>query len=444
MKIASLLSTILVLFLLLLGFRNQFAERRFTAESSGQCAALPTTSREAVLWEKVMQPMLHEPLWRERDAYDASHFLMVPLHSAFASNYCPGIDGFNNFFNRFRNSYIRDNFNGLDSITKLQFLYLVSEYLVLYEEKNNHFNKDTLRKVLNSLEVTWKQPTSAWDKFWFRQGMKERIMWKLSTKSVEKSYYRSFTDEELFVFAIAADLKSILLNNSPKFIDEILDVAYKTLKQEAVFIGANASRWLFQPGVWKDHPDYAYAGWYHQAINLDKKPIPGIAGDSSHSHRWPLWLVSLQRGFKAQKQLEKVEYILKLRRGLAAQFIQKVLIPPSSAFPNFRTTNFMDGNNGIYRYGYHTDKTMLGYGSYELSGTMLIGWWAFLPEKSMQKPYCFIGSRYPLTDREISLYLNHDTTRDRHPFIKGKAQYKSGILELIARLACKLPREKYQ
>ncbi|MGB5970512.1 MAG: hypothetical protein WBG70_19520 [Spirulinaceae cyanobacterium] len=49
-----------------------------------------------------------------------------------------------------------------------------------------------------------------------------------------------------------------------------------------------------------------------------------------------------------------------------------------------------------------------------------------------------MASRYPLGGQEISLYLARDTTRERHPLIKGKAPYENGFLELINRLACKL------
>ena len=121
---------------------------------------------------------------------------------------------------------------------------------------------------------------------------------------------------------------------------------------------------------------------------------------------------------------------------LSAQFFEKVIVPPSDEFPNYRTNNFMDGYNGIYRYNYPTHGLGQGYGPYELSGTMLLGWWSFLPDQSIRDVYCFITSRYPFNEQEIATYLGPDTTRDRHPLIKGKAQFESGLLELISKLIC--------
>lgn len=38
-----------------------------------------------LLWERTISKMLKDPLWGERDAYDAGHYLMVPMHYAFKS-----------------------------------------------------------------------------------------------------------------------------------------------------------------------------------------------------------------------------------------------------------------------------------------------------------------------------------------------------------------------
>jgi hypothetical protein len=97
----------------------------------------------------------------------------------------------------------------------------------------------------------------------------------------------------------------------------------------------------------------------------------------------------------------------------------------------------MDGWNGVYRYGYITQGEGKGYGPYELSGTMLLGWWSFLPGEKIRDVYCYISSRFPLSEEEIKVYLGPDTTRDRHPSIKSRAQFEDGLLELISKLICK-------
>lgn len=401
-------------------------------------------SRINFLWENTIKRMLENHLWKERDAYDSGHFLMVPLHAVFTLKDQSKINDFHQFFNSFLQNYKKDNFNSLNTLTRLQFLYLTSQYLVLTKINKTPLSDELILILTNSIESIWYQPAWQWKECSSPnfQNMSERIEWKLENKTVPYSYCRAIIDEELFTFAIAADLKTILSDESPKFINEILDIAYRVFKQEVVFLNAASEQWLFQPGVWTDHPDYAYAGWTEIKENLDKNPVPGIAMDTSHSHRFSLWLISLQKAFSIKKELDRSDYFEKLRYGLTKQFKNKVLVSPSIEFPNYRTTNFMDGHNGVYRYGYVTVETGKGYGPYELSGTLLLGWWSFLPDQSMKDVYCFIASRFPLSEQEIVTYLGPDTTRDRHPLIKGRNQYQSGLLELINILACELEKLK--
>jgi len=394
-----------------------------------------------LLWQNTIHKILQDPLWKERDAYDAGHFLMIPLHIAFISQDHNKINDFSTFFKNFTEKHSQDNFEFLNTLTKLHFLYLASEYLTLANAYHVALPPELPSIIVESLKSIWYQPAWQWKEcgrdLSFKN-MNERIEWKLQNIEVPYSYCRAIIDEELFTFAIAADLKTILKDKSPKFIDEIIDVSYKVFKQETVFL--DTERWLFQPGVFTDHRDYVYAGWNKIEPDLHKNPIPGIARDTSHSHRFPLWLISLQKGFTAQKEDERAKYFSKLQQGLSKQFLEKALIPPSNEFPNYRTTNFMDGHNGVYRYGYITQGKGRGYGPYELSGTMLLGWWSFLPEKSIRDVYCYISSRFPLSEKEIKTYLGPDTTRDRHPLIKGRAQFENGLLELITKLVCKFKK----
>jgi hypothetical protein len=154
-----------------------------------------------------------------------------------------------------------------------------------------------------------------------------------------------------------------------------------------------------------------------------------------------LWLISLQRGFAVEEDLSKSKYFERLRSGLASQFLDKVLVSPSDEFPNYRTNNFMDGYNGIYRYNYSTLGSSQGYGAYELSSAMFVGFWSFLPNQRMEDVYCFIASHYPLNEKEIAIYSGPGSSRDRHPLFKSGAGLENGLLELIDRLACEFQYE---
>ena len=39
--------------------------------------------KDRQLWDATVAPYLRDDLWTDREAYDAGHFLMVPLHGAF-------------------------------------------------------------------------------------------------------------------------------------------------------------------------------------------------------------------------------------------------------------------------------------------------------------------------------------------------------------------------
>ncbi len=102
-----------------------------------------------------------------------------------------------------------------------------------------------------------------------------------------------------------------------------------------------------------------------------------------------------------------------LREGLEKQFFNKVLVKPTKDFPFYRTTNFLDGNNGVYRWNYQSLGPNKGYGPYELSGTLALGWWAFLESERVRALYRDLAQRYPESKDLISFYLGPTGTRTR-------------------------------
>jgi hypothetical protein len=127
-----------------------------------------------------------------------------------------------------------------------------------------------------------------------------------------------------------------------------------------------------------------------------------VAEDASHSHRSPLWLRSLAGG--APGGSPERAYYRALARSLEEQFFARVLEPPSPEFDAWRIRNFMDGRNGLYRWGYPSLGPEEGYGPYELSGTLLHGWWAFLPGDRTRRLYRDLSQRFPLSDRSLAIY----------------------------------------
>ncbi|WP_162501875.1 hypothetical protein [Sphaerospermopsis reniformis] len=407
---------------------SKFSDYNFTLKHYK--LTTPITDSERVQWNNSVKPLLVDSTWSS--PYNTGHILMVPLYVSFLSKEKDWLSDFDNYFREFTKSYPTSNLKNKPDkspLAKLHFLYLASEYLALNKEANRPIPQQKLLNIIQAEFLSvWNLPAWQWERCPFKN-MEKRLRWKLSNFSVKRTYYRAIIDEEMFTLAIGANLRFILQEESPEILNNSLDIAYEVLTKEVHFINTLGKKWLFQPGVWSDHRDYAYAGWDNNLSKLtSKRPVAGIAGDSSHAHRWPVWLISFQRGFQSRKQKQRVEYIRKLREGLAEQFTEIVLVPPTRQVPYYRTKNFMDGQNGVYRYDNHNDKdpTWRGYGSWELSGTMLLGWWSYLPDPSISKVYCNLASFYP--ERISKNILSKLPTYT----VKGR----ENPLKLINKLAC--------
>lgn len=385
------------------------------------------------LWDETVGLHLQDELWTEQNIYDAGHYLMIPLHAAFILDNGEYQQQFADQF-----AYFMDNKDNIAEgrLNQLHYYYLLSRFIVLASDAGQHkMIPEGMPEYLYDriIKIWCYEPAWQWAQSDF-PNMKERLIWKLDTPEPDKSYYRAIIDEEFFTFAIAADLSHYYQEkDTDKYsnLADILNIAYQVFNQEILF--TETGGWLFQPGVWRQHPDYAYVGNTQKAANLSKKTLNSVAMDTSHSHRFPLWLKSLAEAYSPGSN--EGEYYNRLREGLTKQFTDKALVEPSDEVPYYRTTNFMDGTNGVYRWNYSTQGSNNGYGPYELSGTMLLGWWTFLPGDYINNVYKDISRQFPLSDDVIQLYVGPGTSRERHHLIEGSAPYVNGYLELISILA---------
>lgn len=65
----------------------------------------------------------------------------------------------------------------------------------------------------------------------------------------------------------------------------------------------------------------------------------------------------------------------------------------------------MDGSNGVYRWGYGSFGPNGGYGPYQLSGSLTLGWWTFLETAESKALYRELVTQYPWAKPCVELYL---------------------------------------
>ncbi|MED0706412.1 hypothetical protein [Aneurinibacillus aneurinilyticus] len=382
-------------------------------------------------------------LGTSQEMYDAGQMLMVPLHAAFTMHEKRWEQEFSGHFARefARLEAESGNEKMEDRLGRLQYLYLSSRFLVLAAQSGKReLIPVYMPSVLyREVERLWKQaPAWQWGRKPFEGGMKERVVWKLSEPKTDKHYYTAIMDEELFLFAIAADLRTYERETfngtieSP-VITDVLATADKAFRQGVKFRGDG--RWVFQPGIWSDHPDYLYAGRREKKASMKPAPVKDIAWDTSHSHRFPLWLLSMSQA--QQKDSANRRFYEALRKGMEKQFYEQVLVQPSRDFPAYRTKNFIDGRNGVYRWGYKSLGADNGYGPYELSDTLLLGWWTFLDSERIRHVYSKMSQQFPGVANVAGIYNEPDTPR-KQASTQQQVKLRSLLMDLSSGMEVKL------
>lgn len=363
---------------------------------------------EQQLWAAIITPNLKRVVTSNDQAQTVGVTWMVPMHAAFHRKNEAWMHEFADHFARYASDPSTLPTGEVAELSRLYYLYLASQFLVLAKGsgQENLIPPNLSDLIFTEVRTYWNV-TPAWqfDSPHFNGGARERLLWKLKHKKVKKSYYRAVLDHDLYVFGIVGDLKAF---ESPAqqrawdpLLNDVLAIAHQVFTQE-VAPQPNGG-WVFQPGVWTDHPEYAYAGDPEAHPGIKAKPVPGIAPDTSHSLRFPLWLSSLMSAYPQGSP--EHQFYENLRSGLDKQFFDKVLHQPTADFPCFAVTNFMDGSNGVYRWSYNTLGTGNGYGPYQNSASFVLGWWIFLDTDRIRKAYRELAAQFPWPKPCDELYL---------------------------------------
>ncbi len=391
------------------------------------------------LWSIVIEPMLRQTVGAGQ-AENVGVTLMVPLHAAFRRRDEAWERAFSEHFARLAAS---PGTLPEAELSRLYYLYVASRFLVL--AKNNG-HEDLVPPALPGLlfsevQTVWRnKPAWQWGRQPFPGGARERVNWKLENRRVEKSYYRAIIDEDLYNFAIAADLKAY--GGTPAqqqawnpVLNDVLSTVRRVFSQEVIYQPGGG--WLFQPGVWTDHPEYQYVGNREARRGIKPAPVRGIAEDTSHSLRFPLWLTSFMQAYPTNS--EEYRFYENLRRGLENQFFNKVLVQPTADHPCYLTNNFMDGSNGVYRWNYGSFGKENGYGPHQTSGAFLLGWWIFLGTDRVRAVYREAAAEFPWPKQCVELNLGPTPPSGSRPASVFEPESPSNRLwHLITQLASDL------
>lgn len=385
-------------------------------------------------WKKTVAPLTNEPLWSLRDAYDASHVLMVPMHFAFVAGDKEGVDQFEHLISQFTQQELPGG-----QLNQAQWLYFVTRYLALRTEFNYSLSKSDaylVQRISAWLHNRWMyEPAYQWGQLPLT-GTKSRMNLITSTsKSWPLSYYPAVTDYELFLFSAASDIKFITekLPETIKLqpqeistsIDELVAAGVAVVRERGKFTSDGG--WLFQVGTWADHPDFRFAGHTKIEKDLSERRLKDISEDSSHSHRWPLFFRSM---IAATNNAQDRELLLNSYHGFSKQFSNNVVVMRDKSI---LLNNYMNGSNGLYRYKYATigKNDKLGYGPNALSGILGESWYPF--SSGVTNIYDIYERSYPLSKNTIELYVGPNTTRDRNPLFAWPQFFTDGFAELIAK-----------
>lgn len=389
------------------------------------------------LWADTIGELLGQQLWTDRDIYDASHNLMIPMHLAFSSDeYARWQADYASFFEAFLVAWQQSEFTVEGALNRGQFLWLVSRYLRLKSERMDLSAAD--HELLGMLVEEHQYrfvgyPVSIYPSYEFAT-VQESIEWKLSDPDTEYTYQSLINDSNRSTLSIAADLFAMQpILTMPDEVFEARELGLSVLRERSAW--GEDGGWQFNFGALWDHPDFAFAGQEEPSDDMEPAPIPGIGEDTSHHHRVPLMLASFDPG---NLDSEVSAEISAMREGLAIQFVNHVLVFPDDEFPGIRTRNYMDGRNGLYRWNYETNAENDGYLPYQLSSTFTLGWWALLDDETVREAYSILADRFPLTDEEIDLYTGPNTTRDRNPLFRIPEAYSNGMKEITVQCAALL------
>ncbi len=408
--------------------------------TTGIISCMSYLKSENYLWSNTVSKYITGDLWDDINSYDAGHSLLVPMFYAFTTEDENKMEEFHDLFERYaiylsNNNYTYNYWN----LNHMQFNFLASNYINLCSKYNctNRIKEPLLNYLYD-------------EAFYYCLLKREKYNTEdkpqySSLKAIERDFDLGKPTADLYQYHLMVifNLKEysdknnyILSEEREKVVEESLDLINKIYQDGVTFI--DGDKWLMNVGSFDEQADYAYMQYNSIEENMQPSKQENTTWDTSHFVRIPVFLQIIKRANKEDE--EKVEYYDRLIKGLKEQFLENVLVKPDKENLYYRTTNYMDGRNGLYRYNYTTQQDT-AYLPYQLSGTITLGWWSFLGGE-MSELYKNIYETFPLDENALKTYVGPNTTRERNKYVAWPAYFENGFAELNCLLASKLKIEE--
>ena len=406
----------------------------------GTISYLAYRKSENYLWNKTISKYIKDELWNDINCYDAGHVLLVPMFYAFSTNDKPKIEEFHNLFERYA-KYLRDVNYEYEywNLNHIQFNFLASNYINLCSRYNctNRIKEELLNYLYD-------------EAFYYCLLKRENYLTEANPQydglaATLRDFEQGRPTADLYQYhiTILLNLKEYSNNNGyflseerKQTVEKALNIINTIYQKGVTFV--KGDKWLMNVGSFDEYDDYSYMQYNSIEENMQPSKQENTTWDTSHFARIPVFLQIIKRA--NIEDTEKVRYYDRLINGLREQFIENVLIEPDKETPYYRTTNYMDGRNGLYRYNYITQKDT-AYLPYQLSATLTLGWWSFLGGE-MNVVYENIYKTFPLEEKAIETYVGPNTTRERNKYVEWPAYFENGFAELNCLLASKLEVER--
>lgn|GEM_PF-2993834 len=333
--------------------------------------------------------------------YGIAHEMYLPLIIAFKEKRMDVISQYDTLFSESKLSHLIPSL-GNDRLNELTYFYLVSNYLKYKSHLGNKEEKLRLNKLYKIikgyiLDFWIEDVGNNWEAEPFRyKGKRSRVAYLLDHElkdfKKEERFHGAIVDQDLYLMAIGTNLAAYELIDKKEVSDELTEIVYyflEVFKRKVKFL--DEKRWVFQPGAFSEHRDYKYAGNKQITANIEVNKVSGISWDTSHFSRFPAFLVTLKSILREDSPQRR--YVDRLIEGLSNQFIEKVVVYPNNKNDLIQFNNFMDGNNGVFRYRFKGKFS--GYTPYTNCLHIYWGWWKLLNDERIYKIYEEISKNYP-------------------------------------------------